>query len=239
MLSALKLDLPANGRVRLLSYLSLLQKWNRTYNLTALRAPEEMLSHHLADCLAVLPALRRQVGQAGLGTPRLLDVGSGGGLPGVVLAIAEPAWQVTCVDAVAKKAAFVQQVAAELGLPNLRAQQARVEALAGHYDVIVSRAFATLPDFTRWTQHLLAPASSPQRDAGRPPVGEPTPDGPGPSSAPPAYRPGRAGVWLAMKGRHPADELAALPPEVEVFHVEPLQVPGLRAERCLIWMRRG
>jgi 16S rRNA (guanine527-N7)-methyltransferase len=191
---------------RLLAYVDLLQRWNRVYNLTALRDPAEMLSHHLIDCLAVMPPLRRWWSGTQPGGLRLLDVGSGGGLPGVVLAALQPDWQVDCVDTVAKKASFIRQVAAELRLPNLQGLHARVEALAspaGGYGLITSRAFASLSDFTALTRHLLA-------------------DG---------------GVWMAMKGKLPADEQAALPADVEVFHVEQLQVPGLDAQRCLVWMR--
>ncbi|MDT7833795.1 16S rRNA (guanine(527)-N(7))-methyltransferase RsmG [Aquabacterium sp. OR-4] len=201
---------------RLMAYLGLLQRWNKVYNLTALRDPEEMLSHHLVDCLAVLAPLRRHIASLVQGdhsepaqrpdAPHILDVGSGGGLPGVVLAVLEPGWQVDCVDTVAKKASFIRQVAAEVGLPNLRGLHARVEALspaARRYQVVTSRAFASLPDFTSLTRHLLA----------------------------------EQGVWMAMKGRAPGDEQAALPASVQVFHVEQLAVPGLDAQRCLVWMR--
>lgn len=186
---------------QLLAYLDLLARWNRVYNLTAVRDAAEMGRLHLLDSLSVLaPLLRHAQGRA----LTLLDVGSGGGLPGVVLAIVRPDWSVICVDAVAKKARFVQQVALELALPRLQAIHTRVEALApAQADVVISRAFASLPDFTAWTRQHLA----------------------------------QDGVWLAMKGKHPGDEVAALPPEVRVFHVEPLQVPGLAAERCAIWMR--
>jgi 16S rRNA (guanine527-N7)-methyltransferase len=188
---------------RLERYLSLLVKWNAAYNLTAVREPEQMRSQHLADCLAVVGPLRRQLGTGK--SARILDVGSGGGLPGVVLALADSAWDVTCVDAVGKKAAFIRQVAGELALPRLHAVHARVETLrAPPYDVITARAFASLADFTRQTRALLAPT----------------------------------GLWVAMKGKRPDDELAALPPEVTAFHVEPLTVPGLDAERCLVWMRK-
>lgn len=186
---------------RLATYRDLLVKWNATYNLTALRDPAQMRTQHLADCLAVVAPLRRHAAGRQL---RLLDVGSGGGLPGVVLAAVEPGWDVTCVDTVGKKAAFVRQVAAELGLPNLHAEHARVEALkAPPFDLITSRAFASLPDFVQLTRPLLAPG----------------------------------GVWMAMKGRPPSDEITALPTDVTAFHVEPLAVPGLDAERCLVWMR--
>ncbi len=187
-------------RQRLLDYLALLAKWNKVYNLTAVRDPAEMLTHHLLDSLAVIAPLRQQRGE---GAFTLLDVGSGGGLPGVVIAICCPNVRVTCVDAVAKKAAFVQQVAVSLGLPNLTGLHARVESVAQTFDVVASRAFASLVDFTSWSAGALA----------------------------------SRGVWMAMKGKHPDDEIAALPPTIDVFHVEQLQVPGLDAERCLLWMR--
>ncbi len=182
------------------SYLSLLQRWNATYNLTAVRDPQAMATQHLADCLAVLPPL---LGQCAAG--RVLDVGSGGGLPGVVLALMAPSLDVTCVDAVGKKAAFVRQVAGELRLPNLHSVHARVQELrVPPFDVITSRAFAALADFSAWTHKHLAPN----------------------------------GVWMAMKGKTPLEEIAALPQEIEMFHVEPLVVPGLAADRCLVWMRK-
>ncbi|MDE2401045.1 MAG: 16S rRNA (guanine(527)-N(7))-methyltransferase RsmG [Burkholderiales bacterium] len=187
---------------QLLAYVDMMGRWGKTYNLTAVRDPADMLRLHLLDSLVVrAPLWRHLQGQPGA----LLDVGSGGGLPGVVLAITMPQLEVTCVDAVAKKTAFVRQVAAELRLPNLRAEHARVETLkAKPWQVITSRAFASLVDFVNLTQDLLAPD----------------------------------GVWMAMKGKHPADEMAALPDHVEVFHVEQLQVPKLDAERCLVWMRK-
>ncbi len=187
---------------KLLDFMGLLQKWNKVYNLTAVRNPEEMLTHHLLDSLAAVAPLRRHLAGQGAGL-RLLDVGSGGGLPGVVFAICCPGLDVSCVDTVAKKAAFIQQAAATLGLSNLHGIHARVEALAGPFDVVSCRAFASLADFTAWSRQLLAPQS----------------------------------VWLAMKGRHPQDEIAALPAGVQVFHVEQLVVPGLDAERCIVWMR--
>lgn len=188
---------------RLEAYLGLLAKWNAAYNLTAVRDPALMRVQHLADCAAVVEPLRRQLG-GGARSARILDVGSGGGLPGVVLAAAEPRWDVTCVDTVGKKAAFVRQVAGELSLPNLHAEHARVEAMSAlPFDVITSRAFASLPDFVRLTRPLLA----------------------------------AGGVWMAMKGKRPDDEMGALPADVEVFRVEPLNVPGLDTERCLVWMR--
>lgn len=200
--AALGLVLPDAAFTRLVDYLALLRKWNAAYNLTSVREAAQMRVQHLADCLAVIAPLRRQAGEGR--ALRLLDVGSGGGLPGVVLAVVEPVWDVSCVDAVGKKAAFIRQVAGELALPNLHALHARVEALAcPPFAVVTSRAFASLVDFVRLTRPLLAPD----------------------------------GVWMAMKGRRPDDELAVLPTDIDVFHVEPLSVPGLAAERCLIWMR--
>lgn len=201
-LAALDLQLTDGQVGRLLQFGELLLKWTQVYNLTALRRPDEVLTHHILDCAAVIAPLRRATGGA---AARLLDVGSGGGLPGVVIAIACPDIAVDCVDAVAKKAAFVQQVAATLRLPNLRGLHSRIEQVQqGGYTVASSRAFATLADFVSLSAGALAPH----------------------------------GVWMAMKGKFPADEVAALPPEVELFHVEQLQVPGLAAERCLVWLRR-
>ena len=197
---ALGLNLSAEQQQRLLDYMALIQKWTKVYNLTAVRDPAEMLTHHLLDSLtAIAPLTRHTQGQP----TRLLDVGSGGGLPGVVLAICMPELDVTCVDTVAKKAAFVQQVAVSLKLPNLRGLHARVESLTDPYQVICSRAFASLPDFVTWSRSALA----------------------------------QGGVWMAMKGKHPQDEIDALPAGVKVFHVEPLTVPGLDVERCMVWMR--
>jgi len=134
-----------------------------------------------------------------------LDVGSGGGLPGAVIAICCPEINVDCLDAVGKKAAFVQQVAAGLGLSNLRGVHGRVERVSARYDVVSSRAFASLADFVNGSRQALA----------------------------------EQGVWLAMKGKRPDDEVAALPADVAVFHVEQLSVPELAAQRCIVWMRPG
>ena len=243
-LQALGLPLQGAQVAQLLDFLALLQKWNKVYNLTAVRDPQHMLTHHLLDSLAAVAPLQRHLAQtcangaagsapslgggrveerpaapqagalpgsaaAGPGRQetaplaRLLDVGSGGGLPGVVFAICCPQLSVGCVDTVAKKAAFIQQAAATLKLSNLQGIHARVESLAQPFDVVSCRAFAALADFTAWSRPALAPGA----------------------------------VWLAMKGKHPAEEIAALPASVEVFHVEPLQVPGLEAERCIVWMR--
>lgn len=202
----------------LLAYMDWLHKWNKVYNLTALRHPDEMLSHHLIDSLTAVGPLQRHIAsqrqQGALpqtGPVQVLDVGSGGGLPGVVLAICLPDVRVTCVDTVNKKAAFIQQVAVALRLPNLKGLHARVETVQGGFDVVTSRAFASLVDFTAWSRKALQPGA----------------------------------VWMAMKGKHPAEELAVLAARsasqagagVDVFHVEQLHVPGLDAERCMVWMR--
>ena len=187
-------------------YLGLLLHWNATYNLTSVRDRPGMLTQHMADCLAVVLPVQRALPKLPKRpkSNRLLDVGSGGGLPGVVLAIMLPQLDVTCVDTVGKKAAFIRQAASALGLKNLHAAHARVESLSdSSFDLIASRAFSSLADFTRLSRALLAPGGS----------------------------------WMAMKGKRPEAELTALPRDIDVFHVEQLAVPGLDAERCLVWMR--
>lgn len=228
-------------RARLERYVALLAKWNKVYNLTAVRDPQAMWAQHIEDSWAALqkvssqyscglqPENGLQANEHGHIAFRVLDVGSGGGLPGVVWAAARPDWQITCVDAVAKKAAFINQAAAELGLPNLRGVHSRVEQLGPPggstfhveqgFQLVTSRAFASLADFTRLTQHLLARAEGDGHPAGR---------------------------WVALKGRHSTPEsetqaelreLAEAMPSVVVDQVEPLTVPGLDAERCMVWMR--
>jgi 16S rRNA (guanine527-N7)-methyltransferase len=197
-LQQLQLELTDQQIDQLLAYQALIAKWTKVYNLTSIRDSAEMVTHHLLDSLAVIAPLQRHM-QKG----RLLDVGSGAGLPGAVIAICCPALAVTCVDTVAKKATFIKQAALELKLPNLAGLHARVESIEQPFDVICSRAFASLADFTQWSAQALAPG----------------------------------GVWMAMKGKHPGEDLAALPQSIDVFHVEQLQVPGLEAERCVVWMR--
>ena len=210
-LKALDLALSDAQVGQLLDYMALIEKWTKVYNLTAVRNPVEMLTHHLLDSLAVIKPLRLKLTATGIQARaeasatklRLLDVGSGAGLPGAVIAICCPDIAVDCVDTVAKKAAFIQQVALGLRLPNLRGIHARVENLTDTYAVVSSRAFSSLVDFTQWSVAALA----------------------------------EEGIWMGMKGKHPAEEMAALPATVNVFHVEQLSVPGLDAERCIIWMR--
>ncbi|WP_153147083.1 16S rRNA (guanine(527)-N(7))-methyltransferase RsmG [Dechloromonas sp. H13] len=147
-LAGLGLELPADAQQKLLAFRDLLLKWNKTYNLTALRDPEQAVAHHLLDSLAILPHV---------GAGPLLDVGSGGGLPGIPLAIARPDLVVSMVDTVQKKATFLQQAVIELGLKNVTVHHARVEELAGQYSRITARAFAELAQFVALTRHLLAP----------------------------------------------------------------------------------
>ncbi len=200
------LDLPSDDSTirRLLTFADLLLRWNGRFNLTAVRDPGAVLHQHLLDCLATLPSLDRHLATRQSEEIRLLDVGSGGGLPGALLALMRPQWNVTCVDAVGKKAAFIRQAAAEIGLDNLQSVHARVEDLRlPPFGLIVSRAFASLGDFTRLTARHLS----------------------------------GSGCWMAMKGKRPEREIAELSPHAAVFHVEQLVVPGLDAERCLVWMR--
>ena len=207
-IDALGLRVTEAQQLQLLSYMDLIQKWNKVYNLTALRGLQEILTHHVLDSLSVITPLLRHIEQNKLSeqpTVSLLDVGSGGGLPGVVIAICCPFVRVTCVDTVSKKAAFIQQAAASLRLPNLQGVHARVESLSGPFDLICSRAFASLPDFVSWSLGALA----------------------------------HDGVWMAMKGKTPEDEMVALPSSAEVFHVEQLKVPGLEADRCVVWMKKS
>lgn len=215
--AALGMTLSSSQLQALEHYLDLLDRWGRTYNLTAIRDRAAMRVLHLLDSLAAVPPLeawrQRDRPDAHEG-PLLLDVGSGAGLPGVVVAIAAPAWRVACVDTVGKKAGFIRQVAAELRLPRLHAFHARVEALPGDRgwrslaphgaDVVTSRAFASLADFATATAAVRAPS----------------------------------GAWMAMKGQPPDDEIAALrvrEPDLAPPRVQPLQVPGLPARRCLVW----
>lgn len=208
-LPELSLAPDAPTRDKLLAYLGQLAKWNAVYNLTAIRDPAQMLVQHLFDCLSIVAPLRER-GLLGPGAV-VLDVGSGGGLPGVALAIVEPGAQVHCVDSVGKKSAFVAQLRGELALPNLYAHHARVEQLVAPGDLppatlIVSRAFATLEDFVNASAHLRS----------------------------------RAGVWAAMKGRLPEEEISALPPEVALAATITLRVPHLDAQRhLLILQARG
>lgn len=192
-LIALGLNLDQVTQRRLLDYIALIEKWNRVYNLTAIREPEKMVSHHLLDSLAVAPHLRAK---------RLLDVGSGAGLPGIPLALAKPETRVTLLDSNHKKAAFLNQAVMELELANAEVCSERVESwqTQNRFDVIISRAFADMGEFVRITRHLLAPG----------------------------------GMFAAMKGLHPYEEIDKLPPECKLLQVLPLAVPGVEGARHLV-----
>ncbi|MDP2170913.1 MAG: 16S rRNA (guanine(527)-N(7))-methyltransferase RsmG [Rhodocyclaceae bacterium] len=259
-IKALELDLPAGAEEKLAAYLALLVKWNKVYNLTAIRDPAEMVTHHLLDSLAVIPAIQksatlslnprlraprsamhcrpatragsmlpetparpemgegscppplspcgREVGREGWAGRRqdneaftLADVGSGAGLPGLVLALARPDWSITSIETVDKKAAFQRQAKIELGLSNVSIHCGRVEDVNGTFAAVISRAFASLGDFVRLAGHL-SPC-----------------------------------LW-AMKGGYPADEITALPAGWRVSASHPLKVPGLNAERHLLQLEK-
>ncbi|TAL87375.1 MAG: 16S rRNA (guanine(527)-N(7))-methyltransferase RsmG [Candidimonas sp.] len=192
----------------LLDYMAQMQRWNKAYNLTALRSDEQILVQHLFDSLSVVGPIRAALGARGAADALIVDVGSGAGLPGVVLAIACPRWQVHCIDAVEKKTAFVRQVSGMLRLPNLHAAHARVEKLEPiQADIVVSRAFASLADFAVLAGRHAADGAS----------------------------------LLAMKGHDPQDEQQALAQSTDwrVARVEPLTVPELNAQRCLVWLTRA
>jgi 16S rRNA (guanine527-N7)-methyltransferase len=178
---------------RLLDYIALIEKWNRVYNLTAIREPEKMVSHHLLDSLAVAPYLHAK---------HLLDVGSGAGLPGIPLALANPDMHVTLLDSNHKKAAFLNQAVMELKLKNAEVCSERVESwqTQNRFDVIISRAFSDMGEFVRVTRHLLAPG----------------------------------GMFAAMKGLHPYEEIEKLPSDCKVRQVLPLAIPGLEGARHLV-----
>lgn len=200
---ALQLDLPDTQLDKLMAYLALLQKWNAVYNLTAVRDPAQMLTQHLLDCMAALPAFRH--------ARRVLDVGSGGGLPGIVLATwaqhAAPDMRVDMIDTVHKKTAFLTQVKAELALDNARVHTGRVERLQSQekFDVITSRAFADLADFVQWSGHLL----------------------------------GSGGQMIALKGQAKQTEKEPLPAGWRIAQLQPLNVPELAAERHLVIIERA
>jgi len=192
---ALGLDLEPAMVEKLVAFIRLLEKWNRVYNLTAVRRPAAMVTRHILDSLAVLPFLHRG---------RLLDIGSGAGLPGLPLAIARPDLQVTLLDATAKKLRFVRQAVADLDLGHTDVVQARIqEYQPGHaFDMVISRAVAGLDDLYHQSQHLLAPG----------------------------------GRMLFMKGALPVDEMTAFSPGRERLHVERLEIPGLEAQRHVLWL---
>jgi 16S rRNA (guanine527-N7)-methyltransferase len=190
-IAELGLALPADAVPRLLDYQMLLERWNAAYNLTAVRDPMEMITRHLLDSLTILPFVR---GDA------LADLGTGPGLPGIVLAVAAPGRQILLVDSNGKKVRFLREAIRSLKLEGVRAVQSRVEQVEGQYDCITARAFASLGDMLTWGGHLLAPD----------------------------------GVWLAMKGKLPDDELPGMPKGFELRDTHVLSVPGLEGERHLL-----
>jgi 16S rRNA (guanine527-N7)-methyltransferase len=201
--SQLPLNFSSEVLEKLLDYLALLHKWNAVYNLTAVRDPAQMLTQHLLDCMATVPAFAH--------AQRLLDVGSGGGLPGVVIAIwaqqNASAMHVHLIDTVHKKTAFLTQVKAELGLRNMTVHTGRVEQFEMNEkcDVITSRAFAELSDFVRWSGHLLA----------------------------------SGGELIALKGQAASEELERLPEEWQIIRRTAVKVPGLNAQRHLVHITRA
>ncbi|MFV3367159.1 16S rRNA (guanine(527)-N(7))-methyltransferase RsmG [Pseudomonas sp. NY15435] len=199
-IQTLGLDIDAATQQRLLDYLALLVKWNKAYNLTAVRDVDEMVSRHLLDSLSIVPSFEAAGGE------RWLDVGSGGGMPGIPLAILFPGKFLTLLDSNGKKTRFLTQVKLELKLDNLQVIHSRVEAFQPEqpFNGIVSRAFSSLEDFTNWTRHLGDTQTN----------------------------------WLAMKGVHPSDELAALPEDFRVEAERALVVPGCQGQRHLLILRR-
>jgi 16S rRNA (guanine527-N7)-methyltransferase len=195
-IEVLGLALPRETQTRMLQYLALIRKWNQVHNLTAVREPEAMLVRHLLDSLAILPHV------AG---PRIADIGSGAGLPGIPLALARPEWHVTLVETNHKKTAFLQQARIELNLKNVEVRAERVENLqsADGFDIVISRAFSDLADFASLAGHLCAPGNG-------------------------------GGRLVAMKGVYPHEELAQLPAQFMVEKILPVTVPGLEAERHLV-----
>lgn len=194
-IATLGTSLPDGAVERLLDYRELLERWNSAYNLTAIRDDREMVARHLLDSLAILPYVHGR---------SLADLGTGPGLPGIPLAIAEPAREVLMVDSNGKKVRFLREAIRSLKLGNARALQSRVEEVEGTFECVTARAFASLADMLGWGGHLLAPN----------------------------------GVWLAMKGRHPAEELDGVPEGFRVEAIHALTVPGVEGERHLVVIRR-
>ena len=198
-LEELNLVLSSSQIEQVLGYIALLHKWGAVYNLTAIKEPADILVQHVLDCLSIINPMLVRVAPGAC----VLDVGSGAGLPAVMIAIACPSLSVVALDAVAKKVAFVQQVALQLGLCNLQAKHERVEKInAAHFDLTVSRAFASLSDFMTGTRGAVK----------------------------------KGGLWLAMKGRVPEEEIRQLPEGFVILEIVSLKVPDLLAERCLVWI---
>jgi len=195
-LARLALVLPDDAQSKLIEYANLIGKWNRVYNLTAIREPGKVLTHHILDSLAVAPHVSART---------LLDVGSGAGLPGIPLALALPKVQVTLLDSNQKKCAFLNQAIIELKLDNVKVVCARIEEWQTNerFDLVISRAFSELAKFVAPAARLCAPG----------------------------------GTLLAMKGVEPLAEIEQLPNQFHLSHITPLKVPGLDAQRHLVFMR--
>ncbi|MDR0588517.1 MAG: 16S rRNA (guanine(527)-N(7))-methyltransferase RsmG [Burkholderiales bacterium] len=206
---------------RVLSFIYLLKKWNKTYNLTAIDALPDMLNLHIFDTLSVIPYLDDALSRRGLGDTdqaqplsgdvsackpvKVLDVGAGAGVPGIILAIARPSWAVTMIDAAQKKAAFCTQAIAELKLPNAKAEHGRIETMMplAPFEIIISRAFSALTPFVEASRHTLA----------------------------------ARGIWAAMKGLNPENEIADLPCDIRVFQNQAVTPPFMPdIQRHLILM---
>ncbi|MFZ6816179.1 16S rRNA (guanine(527)-N(7))-methyltransferase RsmG [Undibacterium sp. Rencai35W] len=195
---ALPLTLSDGQLDQMIAYLALLSKWNNVYNLTSIRDPKEMVKQHVLDSLSAAPAFKD--------ASNVLDVGAGGGLPGMILAIVYPHIRISMIDTVSKKTAFLNQAKTELGLSNVTVYTNRVESLqlADKFDVITSRAFSELNNFINWSEHLLA-------------------DG---------------GIYIAMKGVSPDQEIERMPKGWQVQKIQPLSVPGMDAERHLVFIHK-
>lgn len=194
--AALGLDLPERDKCKLLDYIELIGKWNRVYNLTSIREPEKILTHHILDSLAVVPHIPAQ---------SILDVGSGAGLPGIPVAVALPESEVTLLDSNQKKCAFLNQVVIELALPNVKVVCARVENWnsSSRFDLAISRAFSELQEFVAVAARLCKPG----------------------------------GALVAMKGAEPVAEVRLLPDAYRMSRLTRLKVPGLEAQRHLVFLR--
>lgn len=204
-ITALGLSVPESNQTRLLQYLTLIQKWNRVHNLTAVRTPETMLALHILDSLAVLPHI---------GGPRIADVGSGAGLPGIPLALARPEWRVVLLESNHKKAVFLQQARIELELENVEVFAERAESvrLNTGFNTVISRAFSDMADFVKLAGHLCTLGGKQGNDSGR---------------------------LVAMKGVYPHEELAQLPVPFVVDKILLLAIPGLDVKRHLVVLKRA
>lgn len=203
---SLHVDMGDIQKEQILRFLQQLDRWNKTYNLTAIRQPEQMLVQHIFDSLAVVPVINQILDKNTVSSASIVDVGSGGGLPGIVLAIMTPC-QIHCVDAVEKKTAFIRQMSGTLSLPNLQSHHARIESMPGfNADIVISRAFSSLRDFVQLAGDHIS----------------------------------ENGCLLAMKGKHPDDEIDNLQANTDwrVKSAMTLSVPELDAQRCVLRLSR-